>query len=240
MKMKKTIFITMDMDWANDDVLADTVTLVEKLDIPVCLFVTNNTPMLGMLRYHPLFTLGIHPNFLPQLNGKSGKSYRETLEEMHELVPEAKIIRCHALVDATPILVTAQEMGFKADMNLFIPFSSGIPLQPFRHFSGLKRLPFFYEDDAWALEENHPSPEAHMKAAGSGLCIYNFHPIHLYLNTESMERYHRAKPFYHDFENLSAFVNHGEGFGARDFLLRIKELADEHAIRFGKVEELWD
>ena len=82
MKMKKTIFITMDMDWANDDVLADTVTLVEKLGIPVCLFVTNNTPMLGMLRYHPLFTLGIHPNFLPQLNGKSGKSYRETLEEM--------------------------------------------------------------------------------------------------------------------------------------------------------------
>ena len=238
--MSKTVYITMDIDWADDGVLADTVELVNRLDIPVCMFVTHDTPMLTTFRKDLHFTLGIHPNFLPQLSGQTDKSYQQTLEELLVIVPEAKVMRCHALVDATPILIAAKKMGIRADMNLFIPFSSGIPLQPFRHFSGLKRLPFFYEDDAWALEADHPSPEQHILNTGSGLSIFNFHPIHLYLNTENMERYHRAKPYYHEFEKLASFINHGEGFGARDFLLRIKEVADQNNITFGRAEELWD
>lgn len=237
--MKKTAYITLDMDWANDGVLADTVSLAERLEIPVCLFITHDTPMIEKLRKHPLFTLGIHPNFLPQLNGQSAKTYRETLEELCAAVPEAKVIRCHALVDATPILTAAKDLGFAADMNLFIPFSSGICLQPFAHFSGLKRLPFFYEDDAWTLENGAASPEDHL-LSDIPLKIFNFHPIHLYLNTENMERYNRAKPHYHDFEALAPFVNHGEGFGARDFLLRLREAGNKNGIRFGKAEELWE
>ncbi len=236
--MNRSVYVTMDMDWANDGVLADTVTLAEKLNIPVMLFVTHDTPMLSKLRAHPLFDLGIHPNFLPQLNGQAVKSFQETLREMLELVPEAKVVRCHALADATPILTTARAMGFLADMNLFIPLSSGISLHPFRHFSGLKRLPFFYEDDAWALEPDAPSPEHHLSDDEASLKIFNFHPIHLFLNTENMDRYNRARPFYHDFDGLKPFVNHGEGFGARDFLLRITELAGKNGIRFGRISEL--
>ena len=238
--MGKTVYITMDMDWANDGVLADTVSLVEQLNIPVCFFVTNDTPMLKTLREHPLFTLGIHPNFLPQLSGQTDKSYQQTLEELLEIVPEAKVMRCHALVDATPILVSAKKMGIRADMNLFIPFSSRITPYPFFHFSGIKRLPFFFEDDAWMAEIGHDTPERHILAAGPGLCIFNFHPIHLYLNTEDMARYNRAKPYYHEFDKLAPFVNHGEGFGARDFLLRIKEVSDQNNITFGRAVELWE
>ena len=234
--MSGTVFVTMDMDWANDGVLRDTVSLAEKLEIPVTMFVTHDTPMLAELRAHPLFDLGIHPNFLPQLNGQTGKTFQNTLEEMNALVPEARLIRCHALVDATPVLVSARQLGFEADLNLFIPLSSGISLKPYTHFSGLRRLPFFYEDDAWALEQDHPTPEQHM--AADGLKIFNFHPIHLYLNTETMDRYGRAKAYYHDFDRLAPFINRGEGFGARDFLLRIAELGRENGIRFGRISEL--
>ena len=235
----KTIYITMDMDWANDGVLADTIALVDSLNIPVCMFVTHDTPMLSKLREDPLFALGVHPNFLPLLNaaGRPEQRFSDILEEMAALVPEAEAIRCHALVDATPILGLAKSMGFRADMNLFIPFSSGIPLRAFTHFSGLKRLPFFYEDDAWALEPGHASPEEHILA--DGLKIFNFHPIHLYLNTEKMDRYDQAKAFYHQFEKLAPFVNRGPEPGARDFLFKLKELADRDGIRFGKVSELW-
>ncbi|MBR6088888.1 MAG: hypothetical protein IKP86_03070 [Anaerolineaceae bacterium] len=236
--MENTVYVTMDMDWACDGVLADTIALVSELGIPVCIFATHDTPMLAELRRDPLFTLGIHPNFLPQLNGQAGKGYRETIREMLELVPGAEVIRCHALVDATPILAAAKELGFKADMNLFIPFSSGIALQPFTHFTGLKRLPFFYEDDAWASEPGAASPEEHLLSGA--LRIFNFHPIHLYLNTETMERYNRAKPYYKEFDKLAPFINRGEEQGARDFLLTLKRTADENGIRFGKVSELWD
>ncbi len=236
--MSGSIYVTMDMDWANDGVLAEIIALIDALDIPVCMFVTHETPALADLRHDPHFTLGVHPNFLPQMNGQTAKTYRDSLGEMCQLVPEARVIRCHALVDATPILVTARQMGFKADMNLFIPFSSGICLSSFDHFSGLKRLPFFYEDDAWTFERVQASPAEHLTA--EGLKIFNFHPIHLYLNTENMECYNRAKPFYHDFEKLAPFVNRNEGFGARDFLLDLKRSADDRGFRFGKVEELWN
>ena len=235
--MKKSLYITMDMDWANDGVIADTISLVESLEIPVCFFVTNPTPMLEKLRFHPLFTLGIHPNFLPQLTGQTTRSYSETLRELHELVPEARVIRCHALVDATPILAEAQKLGFRADMNLFIPFSSGIELKPFSHFTGLSRLPFFYEDDAWTQEPNAADPEQHLHA--EGLKIFNFHPIHLYLNTEDMSRYNKAKPYYHDFEKLAPFVNRDGQMGARDFLTELSKAAKENGMHFGKVSDLW-
>ena len=237
--MDNTAYITMDMDWANDGVLRDTIALVEQLNIPVCFFVTNDTPMLETLRNHPLFTLGIHPNFLPQMNGQTTKTYWDTLAEMQELVPEAKIIRCHALVDATPILVAAKELDFYADMNLFIPASSGITLHPFYHFTGLKRLPFFYEDDAWTAEPDAFGPEKHLTALDGSLRIFNFHPIHLYLNTEDMERYNRAKPYYHEFEKLAPFVNHGGEMGSRDFLTALVKAAESKNIRFGKVSEIW-
>lgn len=240
MNSDKSVYVTMDMDWANDGVLADTIALVEQLNIPVCFFVTNQTPILETLRQHPLFTLGIHPNFLPQMNGQSSKSFREVIAEMMELVPEAKVIRCHALVDATPILAAAREMGFYADMNLFIPASSGITLAPFAHFTGLKRLPFFYEDDAWTLEANAMGPEDHLTSPADSLRIFNFHPIHLYLNTEDMERYNRAKPYYHEFEKLAPFVNHDGRMGARDFLTALVKAAERNHFRFGKVSEIWD
>lgn len=216
--------VTMDMDWACDGVLADTMDLVDSLGIPVTMFVTHDTPMLQRLREDPLFTLGIHPNFLPHLCGQSGKSFRETIEDLMKIVPEAKVVRCHAIIDATPILTAAKELGFEADYNLFIPFSSGITLKPFRHFSGIMRIPYFYEDDAWALEEGAASPEAHL--AADGLKVFNFHPIHLYLNTESMERYQRAKAYYHDFPALKPFVNQGGSMGARDFLQALAKHAE--------------
>ena len=44
--MSGTVYLTMDQDWANDGVLRDTIALAEALNIPVCLFITNDTPLL--------------------------------------------------------------------------------------------------------------------------------------------------------------------------------------------------
>ena len=235
--MDRRIFVTIDQDWACDEVLKDTSELIDELNIPVTLFVTNDTPMLNELRKNPLFRLGIHPNFLPQLNGQSKMPFRAVLEEMRDLVPEAEDLRCHAIVDATPILVTAHEMGFLRDFNLFLPYSSGMVLKPFRHFGGLTRIPYFYEDDAYCFEAEPAEPAEHL-LKNEGLKVFNFHPIHLFLNTEAMDRYDRAKPFYHDFERLRPFVNPGTECGARSFLKRLVRDAKELGYEFVSTEAL--
>ncbi len=60
---KDKIFLTFDIDWANDDVLNDTIDLIERSDIAATWFVTHDTPVLNRLRANPRFELGIHPNF---------------------------------------------------------------------------------------------------------------------------------------------------------------------------------
>lgn len=58
-----TLYLTFDIDWACDGVLADTIDLVEEADVCATWFVTHDTPLLKRLRENPKFELGIHPNF---------------------------------------------------------------------------------------------------------------------------------------------------------------------------------
>lgn len=62
--LSKTIYLTMDTDWAGDDVLSDSLTLIDELQVPVTIFITHETKLLETMRDHPLIRLGIHPNFL--------------------------------------------------------------------------------------------------------------------------------------------------------------------------------
>ena len=57
------VFLTLDLDWACDGVLEDTIDLVEGEDVSATWFVTHDTPLLERIRSNPRFELGIHPNF---------------------------------------------------------------------------------------------------------------------------------------------------------------------------------
>ncbi len=235
----KTAYITLDIDWACDEVIADTLDLLDSLVLPATIFITHDTPLLERMRRNPRIVLGIHPNFCPLLQGRSAHpDYHAVIHELKALVPEATCARSHALVDASPILVAFANQGFRNDMNLFIPFSSGIRLNPFRHYSGLQRIPYFYEDDAYCFETDKRSPEAHLLEAGDGLKVFNFHPIHLYLNTESMTRYEQARPYFQDFPNLKQFVNPDTENGARAFLIRLAACAEANDYTFGQAADL--
>jgi hypothetical protein len=46
----RKVFITMDIDWACDAVLTDTLDLIDELEIPVTIFVTHQTELLNRMR----------------------------------------------------------------------------------------------------------------------------------------------------------------------------------------------
>jgi hypothetical protein len=47
-------------------------------------------------------------------------------------------------------------------------------------------------------------------------------PIHIFLNTENMQRYYESKKHCHDFSNLRDYVCHYEDSGTRVFLNELK------------------
>ena len=236
--LSKTIFITMDLDWASDEVIEDSLALINAANIPVTIFVTHKTKLLETMRKNKLIRLGIHPNFYPLLQNQADKDYLAVIREMKALVPEAVCARSHGLVDSTAILMALKETGITHDLNLFIPFDSGIQVKPFRHFSGMLRLPYFFEDDAQCLLKKRYKAEEHILGSGDGLRIFNFHPIHLYLNSEKLDNYQNAKPFMQDFQALRQFVNESPERGTRVFWGHILRVARENGFSFDHVENL--
>lgn len=186
-------FLTFDIDWACDEILDDTIDLVEAAGVEATWFVTHDTPLLARLRDNPLFELGIHPNFNFLLDGdaRQGKTAAEVVDRLLDLVPEARSVRSHSMAQSSMLLELFKRKGLTHDCNQFLPEHSGHELQPWRHWNGLLRVPYFWEDDVHCLYGSGTSTAELVKR--NGLKVFDFHPIHVFLNTEQMDRYERTR-----------------------------------------------
>lgn len=217
-----SVYITIDVDWACDEVLEYTIDFLEKNQLKATFFITHDTPLLERLRKSPLFELGIHPNFQYLLNGTSEfHDMEEALDYILAIVPEAVSVRSHCLVQSSPILELFRRKGLRYEVNLFIPWSNSISLKPIWHYNGLLRIPYFWEDDFQCLQKLKTGWEAFSLLQYSGLKIFNFHPIHLYINTEDIKRYEKAKAYLRNPEKLIGFKY--IGMGAFSFLSTLNE-----------------
>jgi hypothetical protein len=182
--------LTLDQDWAPDWAVRRTAELLVERRVKATWFVTNDSPSLAYLRRHAdLFELGIHPNFAA--GSTQGVTPSEILARCMETVPEAKVMRAHGLLMSSSLYISVmRETPLTADVTTFMP---GAPsLRPALLSWGdrsLWKVPFYWEDDVefsqappcWELR-GHLRDEA-------GLAIFNFHPIHICLDTRSEAHY---------------------------------------------------
>ena len=222
------IFLTFDIDWADDLVIEDTIDLVEKVDVNATWFVTHKTPLLDRLRENPKFELGLHPNFNNLLAGDSqnGSSVKEVIQRLKDYVPEACCLRSHSLCTSTKVLRLMPELGLTHESNLYIPPESTMELQPFRIWNGVVRVPHGFEDDLFLLSAETKSAgfKNHMKMLlqHGGARVFDFHPIHAYLNTENIARYEETRSIHKSPHEL--IYQRYDGEGIRDALKTLIKL----------------
>lgn len=189
---KHKVFLTFDIDWVHDDVLSNTIDLVEQYGVSATWFVTHDTPVLERLRDNPAFELGIHPNFnfLLQGDDRNGSNAEEVVARLLAILPEARSVRCHSMTQNSNLLDLFLSKGLTHDCNHFIPEQINLHLKPWKLWNGLIRVPYFWEDDVACLyEQNTPILELQER---SGLKVFDFHPIHIFLNTEHLDRYEKT------------------------------------------------
>lgn len=207
-------YLTIDIDWAHDDVLADTIDLIENYDVPTTWFVTHETPLLTRLRGNPSFELGIHPNFNFLLNGDSraGRDALEVVDRLMDIVPEAKSVRSHSTTQNAGLLDLFVRRGLTHECNAFIPVQANIALKPWQLWSDLVRVPYFWEDDVACLyrQKNTPSEMSDLINL-EGIKVFNFHPVHIFLNTEHLDRYENTRTWHRSPEELITHRYGGEG-----------------------------
>lgn len=220
-KSDDRIFLTVDLDWCSDEVFGTTLDILEKYDAYATIFVTHDTALLDRVRENPKLDLGIHPNFNFLLEGdhRYGRNHRDVIKHFLSIVPDAVSVRSHSLVQSSGILQTFFELGLTHDCNLLLPVA--MKPVPFEHWNnGLLRVPYIFEDDV----------ECHIGWKNLGafgaidaldcVKVFNWHPIHIFLNTEHLDRYKNSSAVHRRHELLKDHVNQGS-FGARDLLLQV-------------------
>ncbi len=213
--------LSIDIDWAHDVVLEDTINLIEQAEVKACFFVTHETPLLARLRANPLFELGLHPNFDPLLGGEGTRTARDIVMDLARIAPEAKVLRSHAMTTSGRWLELYREAGV-THLSNYLMFGD-TSIHPFPQLNGLVEAPVHFADDGLLFQRAMSSvsfdPDTEFLASGGGLRVYNFHPIHLFLNTESLDRYGASRPYADDPQALRRLRFDGDGARAWLFSL---------------------
>ena len=212
------IHYTVDIDWAPEEVIQDTVTLFNEYKVSCSFFATHKSEALAACD-RTKFEVGLHPNFNYLIMVQGGDP-DAILDDLIEIYPEAKGIRSHSLTQNSWLLTKFKEKKMLYELNNFLPYYTAI--RPFYDCGGILRIPFNWEDDYHFLFD-YSFDSSRIDEAAPGLNIFNFHPIHIFLNTESIDRYLAVKDNMSDVNLLLRSRNKGPAKGVRDFLLGLLE-----------------
>ena len=143
------------------------------------------------------------------------------LDEILEIVPEAKSVRSHSTTYSTGLLSEFAARGLQNDCNYFIPEFSDISLKPWKNWTGMTMIPYFWEDDVMCSRKNSATiSELILKP---GLKVFDFHPIHVFLNTENLYRYENSRNYHNNHKEL---IKHRfKGNGIRNSLEKLMEMS---------------
>lgn len=240
--MLKDYVITIDVDWAPDWAIAEVADSLIENNVKATWFITHDSKGIRKLfKYPHLFEIGLHPNFHQE--STQGKTPEEVMMYLKRIAPSAKSVRTHGLVQSSRLFrMVREDFNILHDVSLFLPKTSNIiPHEMFfsENKKGLLRFPYFWEDDE---EMYRPEPcfsFRHKEYHVYGLKIFNFHPIHIVLNSSDRDNYYSCKRKINiskcSSTDLQPYINTGYGTGAvfKEIVKKIS-LSDDDLLFSGK------
>lgn len=238
------IGITLDIDWVSDTIIKYSIDLLEKYQIKATLFATHESGFLKSLSKNK-YEIGIHPNLT------NNNDWGKAIQDLRNIYPDAIGVRCHGLTQSSDIHGLFINNGLKYEVNTFIPLREGLSpyCRPRGNGENMVCIPFYWEDDGLFLNSSI-FDISRLGMNKKGLKIYNFHPMHVFMNTKSSEHYGSYKQFYHQPDVLMEYRWKGKGIGtlfiellqylkdSRTATYTCKEIYEEYIIS-GECDELY-
>ncbi len=182
------IALSFDQDWAPEWMTRALIDKCHAQSVGGTFFVTHECPTLASLATDTDWELAWHPNFLP--GSSHGDGVDAVLSTMEHLVPDAKGMRAHGFVRGTHIHSAARSRGLSWDSS---DDMIGHPdPRPHEAWNGLIRFPVAWADDVH-LHEAKPFELRALPLNGETLTVVDFHPVHVALNSASLDAYQAFK-----------------------------------------------
>ena len=209
------ICFTSDIDWAEEEVILDMLKIFENFQVKCTLFATHESNVLKKCN-SKLFEIGIHPNFNEGLLEGKGKDAKTIVRKLKSMYPKSIGVRNHSLTYNTRLLDIYLDEGLLYETNTLLPYN--FKIKPYKCWSGLTRIPYNWEDDVHFLYKKSFEENLFSNFNTANNYILDYHPIHIYLNTESKSTYNNARKFFKNPEVLLKKRNFKIS-GARDHLI---------------------
>lgn len=189
------IMLSLDIDWAPDEVIEYSLSILESYGITATLFMTHLIDI--DTRDHEI---AIHPNFTTL---ELDKHIADRMQDY----PDSQGVRSHSFFFTERLRPVYKNYGFMYQSNVMMYMQENI--QPYFMAPGMVEVPLCWMDNFYIVMESDKAdfvlPPGYLERPG--LKLFNFHPVHVYLNTCSLEDYEKAKQFYHRSEELVKYRN---------------------------------
>jgi hypothetical protein len=229
------VVFTADQDWAPEWTCTNFVHDLARFDLQCHLFRTSESPSLDQAFSEKLITQGWHPNFM--MNSTHGDSITEVIETMKLLVPESRTVRAHSYFESSETWKHLFEANQVVESHGPTIRSEG--LMPIQLASNMIRIPVFFEDDVLLRDDPIAlkSIDLLRKIVTPGLKVFDFHPVHLGINSRSLEHYNSSRPHLQD-ENF--FKESRNSRGVRTLFIEVIDFIRCHKIEMMDFETLVD
>lgn len=172
------IMFTIDIDWACEPAIEETLDYFEDLNIPLTIFTTHSSPRVEESINKQ--DIGLHPYF--GSDSSHGSTIQEVIHYIMDIPHNLPAFRCHRFAVCNSSRQAMVEMGMKISSNVCTDLDI---IRPFKERFGLIEVPIFFEDGGylWRQHSLELTGSLRNSLVGPDLKVLLIHPMHFALNT---------------------------------------------------------
>lgn len=173
-----SIIVTVDLDWACESTIEETLAFLEDRKIVPTIFSTHNSPIIESVINK--IEVGLHPYF--NSNSSHGATISEIVKHVMDLPHNLAAFRCHRFAMCNSSKQAMFEAGMLISSNVCTDLEI---ITPFKDRFGFLEVPIFLEDGGY-LWRKYPleiTQELRSRIENPGIKVIIIHPMHFALNT---------------------------------------------------------
>lgn len=220
-----SLIVTIDLDWASEAAIIETVDFFKSQNIPVTIFATHNSAYIEKNMHQ--VEVGLHPFF--DISSSHGTSVNQVVNHVIGLSHNLSAFRCHRFAISNASMAAMVRAGMLISSNVCTDLEV---VSPFKNRFGILEVPVFFEDGGflwrgYSLAINEKLENAIRDPREKVLLI---HPMHFVINTpnfeymvkikRSLDRYQWNDMSLHKLNSLR-----WKGRGIRDVLIELIQMS---------------